>query len=76
MPGASAPARVLLVIDKLGRAGAQRNLALVAEGLDPHRYRAAVVGLLDGGPLAEQLRHQMQLIDAPGGLDGLPPERL
>ena len=52
----SRPVTVFYVIDKLPRAGTQRHLAQVALGLDRRRYRPVVCALMDGGPLADQLR--------------------
>ena len=45
----------MLLHSSAGRYGADRQLALVAGGLDPARYRAVVV-LPDEGPLADDLR--------------------
>jgi glycosyltransferase involved in cell wall biosynthesis len=51
----SGPATVLLVHSSTGRYGADRQLGLIATGLDPARYRA-VVALPADCPLADQLR--------------------
>lgn len=50
-----APASVLLVHSSSGRYGADRQLLLIAAGLDPDRYRPLVL-LPDEGPLAGDLR--------------------
>jgi glycosyltransferase involved in cell wall biosynthesis len=50
-----APAPVLLVHSSSGRYGADRQLQLIAGGLDPARYQP-VVALPDKGPLADDLR--------------------
>lgn len=50
----SAPRTVLYVHSSSGRYGADRQLALIATGLDPERYRPLVVLPFDG-PLAEDL---------------------
>lgn len=52
---ASAPASVLLVHSSSGRYGADRQLQLIATGLDRDRYRPVVV-LPTEGPLADDLR--------------------
>jgi glycosyltransferase involved in cell wall biosynthesis len=52
---AASPASVLLVHSSSGRYGADRQLLLIATGLDPARYRALVL-LPDDGPLAADLR--------------------
>ncbi len=49
------PAPVLLVHSSSGRYGADRQLQLIATGLDPSRYRPLVL-LPDEGPLADDLR--------------------
>jgi glycosyltransferase involved in cell wall biosynthesis len=49
------PREVLLVHSSAGGYGADRQLALIAGGLDPARYRARVV-LATGGPLVGELR--------------------
>jgi glycosyltransferase involved in cell wall biosynthesis len=49
------PVHVLLLIDKLHRAGAQTNLVQVARGLDRSRFRPLVVCLSRGGELADEL---------------------
>jgi glycosyltransferase involved in cell wall biosynthesis len=51
----SAPASVLLVHSSSGRYGADRQLHLIATGLDRDRYRP-VVALPTEGPLADDLR--------------------
>jgi glycosyltransferase involved in cell wall biosynthesis len=48
------PANVLLVHSSSGRYGADRQLRLIADGLDPSRY-VPVVALPDDGPLARDL---------------------
>ncbi|MEA2355005.1 MAG: hypothetical protein QOD61_1134 [Solirubrobacteraceae bacterium] len=53
--GGAAPRTVLLVHSSAGAYGADRQLALIAGGLDPGRYRAVVV-LATDGPLAGELR--------------------
>ena len=53
MPGA--PARVLLVHSSSGRYGADRQLHLVATGLDAARFEPLVL-LPEDGPLADDLR--------------------
>lgn len=52
---ATAPASVLLVHSSSGRYGADRQLHLIATGLDRDRYRPLVVLPADG-PLADDLR--------------------
>ncbi len=47
--------RVLYVIDKMVRAGAQNHLRQVITGLDPNRFRPFLCCLLYKGPLAEEL---------------------
>ena len=54
-PLAPPPAAVLYVHSSAGRYGADRQLRLLATGLDPGRYRA-VVALPGEGPLADELR--------------------
>jgi glycosyltransferase involved in cell wall biosynthesis len=49
------PLRVLYVIDKLHRAGAQSHLFGLVEALDGRRVEPAVCCLLTGGPLADAL---------------------
>jgi glycosyltransferase involved in cell wall biosynthesis len=49
-----APARVLLVHSSSDRYGSDRQLLLIAAGLDPARYRPLVI-LPGSGPLAEDL---------------------
>jgi glycosyltransferase involved in cell wall biosynthesis len=52
---AETPASVLLVHSSSGRYGADRQLLLIATGLDPDRYRPLVL-LPEEGPLAGDLR--------------------
>jgi glycosyltransferase involved in cell wall biosynthesis len=52
----SGPRLVLYLHSSSGRYGADRQLHAIATGLDPERYRAAVV-LPDHGDLAADLRH-------------------
>jgi glycosyltransferase involved in cell wall biosynthesis len=48
--------RVLFLIDKLHRAGAQVQLALLAARLDRSRFQPEVVTLQENGPLADSLQ--------------------
>ncbi|MGH9321439.1 MAG: glycosyltransferase [Vicinamibacteria bacterium] len=50
------PKTVLYLIDKLHRAGAQRNLSQLARGLDRSRFHPLVVCLQKGGPMGEELQ--------------------
>ena len=50
--------RVLYVIDKMVRAGAQRHLVLVLSGLDRSRYRPVLCCLLYKGPLADEVEKE------------------
>jgi len=52
----SGPVRLVYVIDKLGRAGAQSHLHQLASRLDRTRFSPEVCCLLHGGPLADSLR--------------------
>jgi len=73
------PVRVTYVIDKLHRAGAQVHLGQLAAGLDRRRIQAEVICLLQGGPIAEELRARgvpveilgLDLLYAPRGLAGV-----
>jgi len=73
------PVRVTYVIDKLHRAGAQVHLGQLAAGLDRRRIEAAVICLLEGGPVAEELRARgipveilgLGVLYAPRGLAGI-----
>jgi len=47
--------RVLYVIDKMVRAGAQNHLRQVITGLDPSRFKPLLCCLLHKGPLAKEL---------------------
>lgn len=47
--------RILFVIDKLHRAGAQVQLARLARSVDPAGFEASVCCLMRGGPLADDL---------------------
>jgi glycosyltransferase involved in cell wall biosynthesis len=47
--------RVVYVIDKLQRAGAQIHLLHLVRGLDPEQFAPRVYGLMQGGPVAEAL---------------------
>lgn len=48
--------RLALIIATLDRAGAEKQLALLARGLDPARFDVTVVALTRGGPYGEELR--------------------
>lgn len=50
------PLKVIYVIGTLEVGGTERQLVELAARLDPSRFRAIVVCLSSGGPLAEQLR--------------------
>jgi glycosyltransferase involved in cell wall biosynthesis len=71
---------VTYLIDKMQRAGAQVHLAQLAARLDRSAFDAEVVCLLDGGPMAEELRGRGIAVDVlglgrlygPRGLAGLP----
>jgi glycosyltransferase involved in cell wall biosynthesis len=71
--------RVTYVIDKLQRAGAQIHLGQLAPGLDPAAFDVEVVCLLEGGPVADEMRDRglhVEVLDlgrlyAPRGLVGL-----
>ena len=52
---AATPASILLIHSSSGRYGADRQLHLIATGLDRDRYRP-LVALPTGGPLADDLR--------------------
>ena len=52
------PVKILYVIDKMVRAGAQRYLSRVVTGLDRHRFEPLVCCLLYPGSLGEELRRQ------------------
>ncbi|MFH1037257.1 MAG: glycosyltransferase [PVC group bacterium] len=47
--------RILYVIDKMVRAGAQRHLWQLISGLDPDRFQPVVCCLLEKGPLGKEL---------------------
>jgi glycosyltransferase involved in cell wall biosynthesis len=76
---AAGPATVMYLHSSSGRYGADRQLCLIASGLDPSRFRPLVV-LPDRGPLADDLEasgievliHQMPILRrehlSPGGL--------
>lgn len=49
------PVRVLCVIDKMVRAGAQRHLRQLLGGFDPREVEPVLCCLLEKGPLAEEL---------------------
>jgi glycosyltransferase involved in cell wall biosynthesis len=51
----SRPIRVLLAINTLARGGAERQLVELATGLDRERFTVAVVCVVAGGPLADDL---------------------
>ncbi len=51
----SRPLRVLYVIDKMVRAGAQRHLRQLLGGFDPREVEPVLCCLLERGPLAEEL---------------------
>jgi L-malate glycosyltransferase len=73
------PIRVTYVIDKLQRAGAQVHVGQLAAGLDRRRVHAEVICLLEGGPVADELRARGVPVEvlglgrlyAPRGLAGL-----
>lgn len=73
------PVRVTYVIDKLHRAGAQMHLGQLAAGLDRRRIQADVICLLEGGPVADELRARgvpvevlgLGCLYAPRGLAGV-----
>lgn len=74
-----APIRIVYLIDKLKRAGAQVHLAQLACGLDRSRFAPEVLCLLEDGPLADTLRARgvpvsrldLGTLYAPQGLVGL-----
>jgi glycosyltransferase involved in cell wall biosynthesis len=71
--------RVVYLIDKLHRAGAQVHLGQLAAGLDRERFETEVICLLEGGPVADELRARgvrvevlgLGILYAPRGLAGL-----
>lgn len=58
--------RVLFVIDKLHRAGAQVHLARLIERLDPRRFEPRVCCLISAGPVAEGLQQRGIAVDVLG----------
>lgn len=50
--------RVALIIATLDRAGAEKQLALLARGLNPERFDVSVFALTRGGPWADDLRQR------------------
>lgn len=52
------PLRILYVIDKMVRAGAQRHLRQVVQGLSRPDFEPALCCLLETGPLGEELRSE------------------
>jgi glycosyltransferase involved in cell wall biosynthesis len=72
--------RVVYVIDKLHRAGAQVHLGQLAAGLDRRQFAPEVICLLEGGPIADELRAQgvpvevlgLGVLYAPRGLTAAP----
>ncbi|MEA2273786.1 MAG: hypothetical protein QOI98_2494 [Solirubrobacteraceae bacterium] len=83
---AAVPRRVLYLHSSSGRYGADRQLHLIATGLDPDRYRALVV-LPEEGPLVDDLRAAgvevlvrplaviRRELMSPGGLRGIAAAR-
>lgn len=71
--------RVTYLIDKLQRAGAQTHLGQLAPALDRAGFDVEVVCLLEGGPVADEMRARGVSVDvldlgrlyAPRGLAGL-----
>ncbi len=60
------PLRVLYLIDKLQRAGAQVHLGQLVTGLDSSRFDARVGCLIREGPVAEELRRDGCLVECLG----------
>ncbi len=58
--------RVLYVIDKMVRAGAQRHLRQLISGLDPARFQAVVCCLLEKGPWGKELEGEGTVVDSLG----------
>ncbi len=52
------PVKILYVIDKMVRAGAQRQMSRVVTGLDRCRFEPLICCLLYPGPLGEELQRQ------------------
>jgi glycosyltransferase involved in cell wall biosynthesis len=77
----SQPARldVVLLIRSLNRGGAERQLALLATGLDPADWRVRVVTFYPGGPIWDELaaRPSVELVslEKRGRWDNLAPTR-
>ncbi len=71
--------RITYLIDKLHRAGAQTHLGQLATALDREAFDVEVLCLLDGGPVADEMRARglnVEVLDlgrlyAPRGLAGL-----
>jgi glycosyltransferase involved in cell wall biosynthesis len=53
--------RIALVLDTLGRGGAERVLTAIANLLDPARFEVHVITTRAPGPLAADLAHHVQL---------------
>ena len=60
------PVRVLYVIDKMVRAGAQRHLRQLLPGFDPREVEPVLCCLLERGPLAEELEELGVPVESPG----------
>jgi len=70
---------VLEVIPTLDRSGAEKQLALLATGLDPERFAVHVCALTRGGPYADPLRQAgipLEVLGKALKLDPLLPRRL
>jgi glycosyltransferase involved in cell wall biosynthesis len=61
-----APLRILYLIDKLQRAGAQVHLDQLTRHLDPGEFSVAVCCLMRGGPVAEGMRERGLPVDVLG----------
>jgi glycosyltransferase involved in cell wall biosynthesis len=60
------PLRVLYLIDKLQRAGAQVHLGQLVTGLDAARFAPRVCCLIRGGPVAEALEREGRSVECLG----------
>jgi glycosyltransferase involved in cell wall biosynthesis len=60
------PLKVLYLIDKLQRAGAQVHLGQLAAGLDPARFAPRVCSLIQGGPVADALERSGSTVECLG----------
>jgi glycosyltransferase involved in cell wall biosynthesis len=71
--------RVVLLIRSLNRGGAERQLALLAAGLDPQEFQVGVVTFYRGGPIWDELAAvphvELVSLDKKGRWDNLGPKR-